>query len=241
MTNPSRSKTAFALCVCGLSAVAMTAYARTVERLATGFNGTRDAFLDKISLEPTEATPFHYHPGDAVNIVMQGAVTLTNRCGDPQTFLAGDFFVERADVVHQLTNDGAETAVFYAEVVGPGLGVVGFAEPPNCDIDAALQSGGMGFGDQALQTRRTRSLRLRNTGTVALPIVSVDVSGRNKRLFRSRDNCGTLIPVGGSCLVSVTFSSPTLGDKSAELRVETGDHIVFTRELTGRGVPAWSP
>jgi hypothetical protein len=73
MNNACKSRAALALCLGGLSAVAMTANARTVERVADGtirflarFNGPADVYLDKITLEPSGFQPFHYHPGDAV-------------------------------------------------------------------------------------------------------------------------------------------------------------------------------
>jgi hypothetical protein len=113
---------------------------------------------------------------------------------------------------------------------------VGFVEPPNCAIGASLQPSALGFGDQTMLTGRTRRLTLRNTGTVALPIVSVDVSGRDEEVFISADDSGTSVPVGGSCHVSITFSPDANGDRSAKLRVATGDHVVFTRNMTGRGV-----
>ena len=245
MNHAYKSSTALALCLGGLSVVAMTANARTVERVADGtidfltrFNGPADVYLDKITLEPSDFVPFHYHPGDAVNIVSQGTLTLRNRCRPDQHFSAGQAFVEGADVVHQVVNEGTEPVVFYGTIVGPGLGPVGFVDPPNCAISASLQPSVLGFGDQTKLTRRTRRLILRNTGTVALPIVSVDVSGRDEEVFKSADDCGTSVPVGGSCHVSITFSPEALGDRSAKLRVETGDHIVFTRNITGRGVRA---
>jgi quercetin dioxygenase-like cupin family protein len=245
MNHSHKFNAARLLCLCGLSAVAMTANARTVERLADGtirfltrFNGPADVYLDKITLEPSEFVPFHYHPGDAITIVSQGKLTLRNRCRPDQHFSAGQAFIEVADVVHQVGNEGTEPVVFYGTIVGPGLGPVAFVDPPNCAISASLQPSILGFGDQTMLTSRTRRLTLRNTGTVALPIVSVDVSGRDEGAFPSADDCGTSVPAGASCHVSITFSPKALGDKSAKLRVETGDHIVFTRDLTGRGVRA---
>jgi len=170
---------------------------------------------------------------------LQGTLTLRNRCRPDQHISAGQAFVEAADVVHQVGNEGTEPVVFYGTIVGPGLGPVGFVDnPPDCAISASLQPSVLGFGDQTMLTKRTRRLTLRNTGTVALPIVSVDVSGRDEGVFISADDCGTSVPVGGSCHVAITFSPEVLGDRSAKLRVETGDHIVFTRNMTGRGVRA---
>ena len=192
----------------------------------------------RLRWSPPSFVPFHYHPGDAVTVVSQGTLTVRSRCRPDQHLSAGQAYVEAADVVHQVGNEGTEPVVFYGTIVGPGLGPVGFVDPPNCAISASLQPSVLGFGDQTTLTSRTRRLTLRNTGTVALPIVSVDVSGRDEAVFTSVDDCGTSVPVGASCHVSITFSPAAPGDKSAKLRVETGDHIVFTRDVTGRGVRA---
>ena len=66
--------------------------------------------------------PFHYHPGDAVIIVSQGTLTLRNRCRPDQHFSAGQAFVEGADVVHQVVNEGTEPVVFYGTMWGRGRG-----------------------------------------------------------------------------------------------------------------------
>ena len=147
MNHACKSRTALALCLGGLSVVAMAANARTVERVADGkirflarLDGPADVYLDKITLEPSEFVPFHYHPGDAVTVVSQGTLTVRSRCRADRHFSAGQAYVEVADVVHQVGNEGTEPVVFYGTIVGPqGLGPVGFVEPPNCAIGASLQ------------------------------------------------------------------------------------------------------
>ena len=160
MNHACKSRTALALCLGGLSVVAMTANARTVERVADGtirfltrFNGPADVYLDKITLEPSDFVHPHYHPGDAVNIVSQGTLTLRNRCRPDQHFSAGQAFVEVADVVHQLVNEGTEPVVFYGTIVGPGLGPVGFVDTAELRDKrfASAESVGVRRSNQAYQ------------------------------------------------------------------------------------------
>ena len=99
MNHACKSRTALALCLGGLSVVAMTANARTVERVADGkirfltrFDGPADVYLDKITLEPSEFVPFHYHPGDAVTVVSQGTLTVRSRCRADQHVSAGQAY-----------------------------------------------------------------------------------------------------------------------------------------------------
>ena len=182
---------------------------------------------------------FHYHPGDAVTVVAQGELTVRSRCRPDRHFSAGQAFVEVADVVHQVGNEGTEPVIFYRTIVGPGLGPVGFVDPPNCAISASLQPSVLGFGDQTMLTSRTRRLTLRNTGTAALPIVSVDVSGRDEEtshprmighLGSGRSELSRLHHLQSRCCLRAT--SPP----SCELKRET---ILFSQGVpTGRGVRA---
>ena len=244
MNHTSKTRTLLVLCACGMNALAMSASARTVERLATGvidfvprFNGPADVYLDKITLEPGDTVGYHFHPGDAVNVVTQGTVTLTNRCSSPKNFSVGETFIESAEVVHALTNGGSEPAVFFAEVVGPG-GVVGFVDLPDCSLRASLSPSSVGFGPQTVNTRRTQSFRLRNTGSSALTISGLELFGPNVRAFRLTDDCGSVLEVGKSCLINIIFRPTTAGTKSATVRVRAGDNIVFLRDLAGTAVKA---
>ena len=146
MNHSNKFNAARVLCLCGLSVVAVSASGATAERVADGtirfltrFDGPADVYLDKITLEPSEFVPFHYHPGDAITVVSQGTLTVRSRCRPDQHVSAGQAYIEVADVVHQVGNEGTEPVVFYGTIVGPGLGPVGFVEPPNCAISASLQ------------------------------------------------------------------------------------------------------
>ena len=241
-TIQSRTKLMLALFFCGASALTLTASARTVERLATGtidfvaqFNGPANVFLDKITLEPGDIVSYHFHPGDAVNVVTQGTVTLINRCSSPKNFSVGKTFIEESEVVHTITNERSGPAVFFAEVIGPG-GVVGFVDEPDCSIKASLKPLSLSFGPQTVNTRQTQSIRLSNTGTAALTLFSLELTGPNAGSFRLADACGSSLAVGKSCLIDITFGPKGVGPKSAALRVVAADNIVLTRELTGNGI-----
>ena len=195
----------------------------------------------KLRWSPATSIFYHTHPGDAVNVVTQGTVTLINRCSAPTHFSVGETFIEAAEVVHTITNEGSEPAVFFAEVVGPG-GVVSFTHgEPDCSIQASLNPSSLGFGPQAVNTRQTQSFRLRNTGTAALPLRSLELTGRNVGAFRLAYACGDSLEVGTSCLINISFRPSSVGAKSAKLRVVAADNldnIVFTRDLTGTAVKA---
>ena len=94
------------------------------------------------------------------------------------------------------------------------------------------------FGDQTLFTKRTRSFGLRNTGTAPLDLGSVAVGGLHATLFSATHNCGSVVAVGATCKVHVSFRPDTVGAKSAWLRVVAGGNLALTRDLAGTGVLA---
>jgi quercetin dioxygenase-like cupin family protein len=144
---PFKPTLALVLCLCGVSLLAVTAYALTVENLAHGtiafldrFNGPAEVFIDKATLEPSDVAPYHFHPGDATVVVTQGTLTLTTGCGDVQQYSAGQAFVEPAGVVHQVSNEGSETVIFYGVIVAPaGSEPVTFVGGPSCSPTSVEQ------------------------------------------------------------------------------------------------------
>lgn len=105
-------------------------------------------------------------------------------------------------------------------------------------MSCVLKPMALAFGEQALFTSRTVSFSLRNSGVVALPIVSMELRGTDRALFSLTHTCGTSVAMGETCAINVTFRPTTVGAKSAKLRVNAGGHISRTRLLTGTGVNA---
>jgi quercetin dioxygenase-like cupin family protein len=123
---PFKPTLALVLGLCGVSLLAVTAYALTIENLAKGtidfldrFNGPADVFFDKVTLEPSDVIPYHFHPGDAIGVVKQGTMTSTTGCGDVEQLSAGQAFTEAAGAVHQVSNEGSETLILYGTIVVP--------------------------------------------------------------------------------------------------------------------------
>ena len=72
-------------------------------------------------------------------------------------------------------------------------------------------SAAINFGTQTLATSRTESFSLRNTGTTALPVGSVTLTGENPAVFSLTHNCGVSITVGAGCAIKVTFRPTSVG------------------------------
>src|SRR5208283_5892477 len=80
---------------------------------------------------------------------------------------------------------------------------------------------------------------LTNTGKTTLTITSISLNGTNSVDFTQTNNCGTSVPPGKSCAISVTFTPTGTGARSADITIEDSDHgspqVIL---LTGFGLGA---
>jgi hypothetical protein len=94
---------------------------------------------------------------------------------------------------------------------------------------------GLAFGKQTLTTSRTKNFWLSNTGSTALPIQGMSMTGKNPASFSVSHNCAPWVPVGTGCTVRVTYRPTWQADHSAVLRIAAGDNPTL-RPVTGTGV-----
>lgn len=136
---------------------AVTAYALTAVNLAEGtmsfsqlFNGPADVAMRDTTMQPGEATAWHYHPGKAYVIVKSGTVTELTGCGGTETFTAGQAFEEPIPRVHQLKNTGTLPAEFLFTVIVPSgqprtISVPGPLCGPPTNMDQCKDNGWLNF------------------------------------------------------------------------------------------------
>ncbi|MGA3026769.1 MAG: choice-of-anchor D domain-containing protein [Bryobacteraceae bacterium] len=93
-------------------------------------------------------------------------------------------------------------------------------------------------------TSAAQVVTLTNTGTGALTIASIAITGTNAGDFGKTTTCGaTLAGSGGTCTISVTFTPTALGSRTATLVITdnagnvTGSTQQVTLNGTGVGVP----
>lgn len=80
-------------------------------------------------------------------------------------------------------------------------------------------------------------VRLTNTGTVAVPLASVALSGTNANQFVLRNACGTSIAVGATCDIGLTLKPTSAGNKTATLTVTgNGGAATTTYAVSGTAV-----
>ena len=98
------------------------------------------------------------------------------------------------------------------------------------------------FTSQTINTTSAgQGVTLSNTGTAALAITSIAVTGTNAGDFAQTNTCGTSVAAGGSCSITVTFKPAGAGARNAAVTITdnaTGSPQSFTLTGTGAGVGA---
>lgn len=81
----------------------------------------------------------------------------------------------------------------------------------------------LNFGTITAGTTSTLTSTFSNSGSTALPITSVTITGPEAKVFSQTNTCNGSIPANGMCVFSVTFAPKTPGTASASLQVVDTD------------------
>jgi hypothetical protein len=94
------------------------------------------------------------------------------------------------------------------------------------------------FGKRPLNLiSSAKTITLNSTGSSALPITSISLSGANPAQFTQTNNCGSSVPAGNRCTIWVKFKPTSTGAKTASLQVTAGGGAgTKTASLYGTGV-----
>jgi FG-GAP-like repeat/Abnormal spindle-like microcephaly-assoc'd, ASPM-SPD-2-Hydin len=85
---------------------------------------------------------------------------------------------------------------------------------------ANLSPASLAFGNQGVgTTSQPQIVTLTNIGSSALVIKHIGINGTNFKDFAQTNNCGSSLPAGASCSISVTFTPRAAGGRSASLNV----------------------
>ena len=106
---------------------------------------------------------------------------------------------------------------------------------------ASLTVTGLIFsGENVGSSSASQNIDVNNTGNAALAISSVVIGGTNPSDFGESDNCGTPVPAGAFCTISVTFTPTATGPRSATLNVTDNSNNVAgsvqSASLSGTGL-----
>ena len=125
-------------------------------------------------------------------------------------------------------NDGEKTTPYRFTVTASATGGI---------LAVDESAGGLAFGNTPLDSPKTETVTIRNTGNVALTVGSVAVSGTGFSLVSAWSSQS--IAAGGSATVSVRFAPASAGGKSGTLMVTASGAASgspATVALTGTGI-----
>jgi quercetin dioxygenase-like cupin family protein len=83
--------------------------------------GDIEVITQRIVAEPGATFGWHSHPGDNINVVLRGAITLYHdgACTQGTTFGPGSAFTTHPGQVHLARNEGTEELVLFATYLAP--------------------------------------------------------------------------------------------------------------------------
>jgi hypothetical protein len=101
---------------------------------------------------------------------------------------------------------------------------------------ASYNPGSLHFGLVPIGSNSTLDVTLTNTGTTALDITSIGVTGANESDFAQNNVCPSSLAPGTNCIISVTFTPSATGTRSADLTViDNAENSKQNVSLAGKG------
>ncbi|MGI9247318.1 MAG: choice-of-anchor D domain-containing protein [Steroidobacteraceae bacterium] len=94
------------------------------------------------------------------------------------------------------------------------------------------------FGPRPLYVAHTEPLWVRGKDREPVRIAQVEVTGASEKAFTVANRCQGTLRMEEDCRIDVTFEPTSAGEKTAQVRIVTGDGAVRTRAVTGTGVLA---
>jgi hypothetical protein len=107
---------------------------------------------------------------------------------------------------------------------------------PLSAIVVGFNPSSLNFGTMKVGHGSTQSITLRNTGTTALTIGTISITGANAQDFVKTTTCPSSLAANASCTVSVTFTPGAKGSRSATLTLSDNAPLgVLIAPLSGTG------
>jgi urease beta subunit len=104
-------------------------------------------------------------------------------------------------------------------------------------VAVSLSATSLAFGNQALNTTSAaKAVTVTNTGSAALTIGSIALTGTNASSFSISNNCGTSLASGANCTIQVKFVPSTAGSLTASITLtDSAANSPQTVALSGTG------
>jgi len=159
-----------------------------------------------------------------------GDFSETNTCGMPITPGASCSITVTFDPTAPRLREASVAITDDAAGSPQMIGLIGKGDAPA----VTLQPDSLTFGTQEIGTTSTaQGVKLTNSGTESLTISSIVASGN----FSQTNTCGTTVPAGASCAISVTFTPTVINQQTGNVTITDNayDDPQQTVELTGTG------
>jgi hypothetical protein len=188
--------------------------------LASGPNATRSpaslTFATQLvgtsgSAQPVTLTNYGKMALSIASIAASGDFSQTNTCGSS---LAADASCT-ISVTFQPTQRGTRTGTLSITDNAPGSPQTVSLTGTGTAVEFNPTS--LRFGSERAGTKTTLTTTLSNTGSTALSISSITITGSTT--FSQTNTCGTSVAAGGSCTISVTFRPTAKGGSSGDVSV----------------------
>jgi len=100
-----------------------------------------------------------------------------------------------------------------------------------------LSANSISFSSQPVGNSFTApNITLTNSGTAALSITSISITGSNASSFSETNTCGTSVAIGATCTIAITFDPAAVGSLTAALSVaDNASGSPQTVSLSGTG------
>jgi hypothetical protein len=129
---------------------------------------------------------------------------------------------------------------------GPSMGAYQYMSGSSSGASASLSPTSLTFASQTTgTTSAAQTITLSNSGSAALSVSGVAISGTNSSEFAQTNTCGTSVAAGANCTISVTFTPSATGSASATLTVTNNSGgtsgSTQTASLSGTGASSSEP
>lgn len=123
--------------------------------------------------------------------------------------------------------------------IAPGGNCDAFVSKVIISAGIALSPAGLTFAPQLVNTTSAPQTITLDNGDDPLTITSITISGANAGDFAQTNDCGTSLPAGGKCTISVTFTPSASGTRTAAISiVDSAPGSPHVATLSGTGNPS---
>ncbi|HEV2494752.1 MAG TPA: choice-of-anchor D domain-containing protein [Terriglobia bacterium] len=165
-----------------------------------------------VTLSSNGTAPVHFS-----SIAASGDFAQTNTCGSGSA--AGSTCT--ISVTFTPTATGTRTGTLtITDNAGGSPQTVGLTGTGAGGPAASLSPASLTFNSQNIGTTSSaQPVSLTNTGSAALTITSIGITGTNAGDFAQTNNCGITVNAGGSCTINATFTPTATGTRSGSVTI----------------------